>query len=123
VVGDELLQTVAQRLSAHVRGADTAARLGGDEFAVLLHEVPDTAAVEAVVGRLQDDLARPCDIDSHHVAVTASVGVWTSASSYEPPEDILRDADRAMYTAKAAGRAGPGPGVRACQQAPATEKT
>ena len=104
-VGDLLLQRVAERLSSHLREVDTAARFGGDEFAVLLHHVADFASVEAVVTRLQEHLGRPYDLNGHEVVVTASIGIASSATGYERPEDVLRDADIAMYRAKASGRA------------------
>jgi len=106
VVGDLLLKQVAERLAAQVRNADTAARFGGDEFAVLLHDAPNLAAVEAVVKRVQHSLGQPYDLDGHQVVVTASIGVSTSAGGYERAEDVVRDADLAMYRAKAAGRGG-----------------
>jgi diguanylate cyclase (GGDEF)-like protein/PAS domain S-box-containing protein len=105
-VGDMLLVKVAERLLLAMREADTAARFGGDEFAILLHDTPDLPAVETFVKRLQERLGHPYDLDGHQVVVTASVGIATSASGYERPEEILRDADIAMYQAKAAGRAG-----------------
>jgi len=104
VVGDLLLKKVAERLAAQVREVDTAARFGGDEFAVLLQDVPDLSAVETVVERIQEALSEPYDLDGQQVVVTASIGISTSANGYERAEDVIRDADIAMYKAKAAGR-------------------
>ncbi|MGC8627736.1 MAG: EAL domain-containing protein [Acidimicrobiales bacterium] len=104
VAGDLLLKKVAERLAAQVREEDTAARFGGDEFAVLLHDAPDLAAAEAVVERIQQALGQPYDLGGQEVVVTASIGISTSANGYERAEDVIRDADIAMYKAKAAGR-------------------
>ena len=99
-VGDELLREVAERLRDALRTHDTAARFGGDEFAVLLDAIgPDD--VPAVVRRIHDALARPVEIDGHALWVTASMGVASSAVDYSSAEDVLRDADTAMYHAKA----------------------
>jgi predicted signal transduction protein with EAL and GGDEF domain len=105
-VGDELLVRVAARITKDLREADTAARFGGDEFAVLLHQVTEPSVVELIVNRLQEDLGRPYDLDGHEVVVTASIGIATGNNDYERAEDVLRDADIAMYRAKSAGRAG-----------------
>lgn len=106
LAGDRLLVRVAERISTHLREADTAARFGGDEFAILLHHVPDFAAVDGIVGRLLDDLKKPYELDGEQVVVTASIGIASSANGYDKPEDVLRDADIAMYQAKSAGRSG-----------------
>jgi diguanylate cyclase (GGDEF)-like protein/PAS domain S-box-containing protein len=106
LVGDNLLLRVSERVVTHLREADTAARFGGDEFAVLLHNMTDFSAIDGIVTRLQEDLGRPYDLDGHEVVVTASIGIATSNDSYEKAEDVLRDADIAMYKAKSAGRAG-----------------
>jgi diguanylate cyclase (GGDEF)-like protein len=106
LVGDELLKRVAVRVSAHLREEDTAARFGGDEFAVLLQHLNDFSDVEQIVMRLRDDLGRPYDLNGQEVVVSASIGIATSANDYVLAEDVLRDADIAMYQAKATGRAG-----------------
>lgn len=102
LAGDELLVQVAQRVRAGLRSADTAARFGGDEFAVLLGDVS-----ERVVGdigrRLLDSLKAPYLVEGEEFSVSASVGVVMCAGGYDRPEDILRDADTAMYQAKSAG--------------------
>lgn len=103
LAGDELLRVVADRLRAALRPLDTAARFGGDEFAVLLVDpVPEDVLV--VARRLQDRLAEPVTLGGQDVSVTASVGVTTSASRYEGADEVLRDADAAMYHAKGAQR-------------------
>ena len=103
LAGDELLTTVAERLTAELRSVDTAARFGGDEFAVLLVDpVPDEVLV--IVERIQQRIALPVLLAGHEIAVTASVGVATSHTEYRSAEDVLRDADTAMYHAKATER-------------------
>ena len=104
VTGDNLLIGVAQRLQAFVRVGDTAARLGGDEFVIVLDDLAPTADVPAITRRLQTALAVPFDIDGYQVAITASIGITTTQQEHESAEDMLRDADIAMYRAKTAGR-------------------
>jgi diguanylate cyclase (GGDEF)-like protein len=103
-VGDQLLIASAQRLTACVRALDTVARLGGDEFILLLEDVQEQAATE-VAGRIQQALQTPFEAGGHSVAVSASIGIVLGTSEAERPEDILRDADAAMYRAKAHGKA------------------
>jgi diguanylate cyclase (GGDEF)-like protein/PAS domain S-box-containing protein len=103
--GDNLLRGIARRLEKTLRPGDTVARLGGDEFAILLSSVEDVGDAIHVAERLQDIISDPFAIDSHDVFVTTSIGIALSSPSIEKPEDILRDADIAMYRAKAAGRA------------------
>ncbi|MEN3307348.1 MAG: hypothetical protein V7603_3550, partial [Micromonosporaceae bacterium] len=102
-VGDELLVAVARRLRSSVRSADTAARFGGDEFALLLVDpIPDEVLV--IAQRIQERLAQPVLLGGHEVSVTASVGIATSETGYSEAADVLRDADTAMYHAKATER-------------------
>jgi diguanylate cyclase (GGDEF)-like protein/PAS domain S-box-containing protein len=109
VAGDKLLVQVAERVKSHVRETDTAARFGGDEFALLLHGTTDLDFLSRVAGRLLAHLSEPYDVDGHRVVVTASIGIATSMSGYERTEEVLRDADIAMYRAKLIG---PGTFVR-----------
>ncbi len=102
--GDKLLVHVAERIRAQLRESDTAARFGGDEFAFLVLDIPDFAAVQRIVRRLLDSLRAPYQLDGHEVVVTGSLGVATSTTGYEYPEDVLRDADIAMYRAKSTAR-------------------
>ncbi|HEV7516573.1 MAG TPA: diguanylate cyclase, partial [Thermoanaerobaculia bacterium] len=104
-VGDELLVAVARRLESLLRPGDTVARLGGDEFAILLNDVADGTQATRVAQRVNRDLAQPFNLRGHEVFVTMSLGIALGAScEYERPEDVLRDADTAMYRAKAAGK-------------------
>jgi diguanylate cyclase (GGDEF)-like protein/PAS domain S-box-containing protein len=102
--GDEFLAGVAQRVRETVRPGDVVARLGGDEFAVLLHCVEHEASVIAMAERLLNTLRQPFVVAGSALASSASIGITTSATGYERPEDVLRDADIAMYRAKAAGK-------------------
>ena len=103
-VGDEVLQAIGERLRVAVRPGDTAARLGGDEFAVLLEEVVDEREAVGVAERLLADIAAPLAIGEATPRIAASVGVAISGLSGSTAEDLLRDADIAMYAAKGAGR-------------------
>ncbi|WP_199424327.1 EAL domain-containing protein [Actinotalea solisilvae] len=103
LVGDELLATIGQRLRDDLRSVDTAARFGGDEFAVLLYDLRHEAVL-SIVERIQGRIAAPVVLAGHEVAVTASVGIATSDTGYHDAEDVLRDADIAMYHAKEAER-------------------
>jgi diguanylate cyclase (GGDEF)-like protein/PAS domain S-box-containing protein len=105
MVGDQLLIAIAKRLEASVRPGDTVARLGGDEFTILLEDLnsPDEAIV--AVKRLVRNLAEPFGISDREVFITASVGVALSTAGYEKADDVLRDADTAMYRAKSLGKA------------------
>jgi diguanylate cyclase (GGDEF)-like protein/PAS domain S-box-containing protein len=104
-MGDKLLVDLSHRLKECVRSVDTVARLGGDEFAVLLDGITDTEAVIEIASRIQDSLSQPFDLDGQEFFTSASIGISFSSMGYERPEDILRDADTAMYRAKANGRA------------------
>ena len=99
LVGDELLMEVGERLRRGLRSVDTAARFGGDEFAVLLYDVEPTSVL-GTVQRIQEELSRPVRLHGTELSVTASVGIATSTSGYRSAEDVLRDADTAMYHAK-----------------------
>ena len=102
--GDRALIAVARRLEACVRPGDTVARLGGDEFAVLLDEVHSREDLEGLTERIEERLAESFQVDGHEMYVTASIGMALGSAGYERPEEILRDADAAMYRAKALGR-------------------
>ena len=103
--GDQLLVGLSQRLSVCLRPEDTIARLGGDEFAVLLEDVKDASAVTAVAERLGAELQRPFLFQERELFITVSIGIALTISRRTTPEEILRDADLAMYHAKARGKA------------------
>jgi diguanylate cyclase (GGDEF)-like protein len=105
VAGDELLIATSRRLANSLRTSDTVARLGGDEFAILLDELESNNDVIRVAERLQEDLIQPYHIGGQEVFTTASIGIALRTTGYESAENILRDADTAMYRAKQNGKA------------------
>jgi len=102
--GDQLLVIMAQRLKHCLRESDIAARLGGDEFVVLLENTSDENVISFVVNRIQEDVQKVIDLNGHAVFITTSIGIVLSVAQYETPGDVLRDADIAMYSAKAHGK-------------------
>ncbi|GAP35722.1 EAL domain-containing protein [Piscinibacter sakaiensis] len=102
--GDELLKEVGRRLAAHTRDDDLVARLGGDEFAILLHSTTDEAEVLRLGERLLGVLDRPVRICGTELRPLASIGITFSGQGDREPDDVLRDADLAMYQAKAGGK-------------------
>ncbi len=105
VQGDDLLIAVARRLSNIVRSSDTVARLGGDEFAMLIDEIDHEADAVRMAQRAQEALSFPFTVGGHEIYSTVSIGIALSTSGYERAHDVLRDADIAMYRAKARGKA------------------
>ncbi|HWS54763.1 MAG TPA: EAL domain-containing protein [Pyrinomonadaceae bacterium] len=104
MVGDQLLVGLARRLEACLRPGDTVARLGGDEFVILLEELSGTDDVIEVARRVQEAVSQPFQIGGHEVFTTASIGIALSTTGYDRAEEILRDADTAMYRAKMLGK-------------------
>jgi diguanylate cyclase (GGDEF)-like protein len=102
--GDRALVAIARRLEDCVRSGDTVARLGGDEFAILLDDVRSEADVERITEQMEHRLAAPFQVDGNEIFVSASIGIAFGSLSYAKAEEILRDADTAMYRAKALGR-------------------
>ena len=105
MVGDQLLVGIARRLETCLRPGDTVARLGGDEFTILLEDLAGSDEATDVAERLQERLSRPFNLGGHEVFTTASIGIALSTTGYDRAEDVLRDADTAMYRAKPLGKA------------------
>jgi diguanylate cyclase (GGDEF)-like protein/PAS domain S-box-containing protein len=104
-IGDQLLVGIADRLKKNLRPGDTVARLGGDEFTVLVEDIEDESESVQVAERIQKELSIPFNLSSREVFTTVSMGIAPSSTGYERAEDILRDADTAMYRAKSNGKA------------------
>jgi diguanylate cyclase (GGDEF)-like protein/PAS domain S-box-containing protein len=104
-IGDQLLVGIADRLKKHLRPGDTVARLGGDEFTVLVEDIEDESESVQVAERVQKELSIPFTLSGREVFTTVSMGIAPSSTGYERAEDILRDADTAMYRAKSLGKA------------------
>ena len=102
-VGDALLVAVAARMQSAIRPGDTLARLSGDEFVALCEDLPTPAAGRAVADRILAALAVPFAVADRTLAVSASVGIAFSGPGQDIPEELLRDADFAMYQAKSSG--------------------
>lgn len=103
--GDELLILVARRLETCIRQTDMVARFGGDEFAILVDAIHDASDVVRVAEKVQRVISAPFKLAAHEAITTASIGVALSTSVYAEAEDIIRDADTAMYRAKDRGKA------------------
>ena len=103
--GDELLLQMARRVQEKLRPSDIVARLGGDEFAILAADIDHERDAVLLAERLMDALRRPFVLGDVELIASASIGITFSAIGYETAEDVLRDADTAMYKAKAAGKA------------------
>ena len=103
--GDQLLIAFVQRLLPHLRFGDTIARLGGDEFAILVENITEISDVTDIANRIQTELTLPFNLGGHQVFTSVSIGIALSSTGYDRPEELLRDADLAMYSAKALGKA------------------
>lgn len=101
--GDQFLIDVASRLKSSVRSNDTVARMGGDEFVILLEAAATPATANAIVNRIQERLTGPYEAGGNALGSGASIGVVMNVTTYDRIDDILRDADMAMYLAKAGG--------------------
>jgi diguanylate cyclase (GGDEF)-like protein/PAS domain S-box-containing protein len=103
-VGDGLLQAAAERLVHCVRADDTVARMGGDEFTILVSDLTDTRAASLVAQKVLDSMSKPIDVDGHELFITTSIGISIFPDDGMDTETLLKNADRAMYRAKEAGR-------------------
>ena len=103
--GDWMLVEVGRRLVAASRPGDTVARLGGDEFVAVCGELGDEQDAVVVARRLAAELALPFDYPARSISITVSTGIATSKNPERDPQDLLGDADAAMYRAKRRGRA------------------
>jgi diguanylate cyclase (GGDEF)-like protein len=104
LVGDELLISVAARLTKSLRTGDTLARLGGDEFIFLLEDLDDPLDASAFAERILAALAPPFEIMNREIFASASIGIAVTRTGFDSAEDVLRDADIAMYEAKSLGK-------------------
>ena len=104
LVGDELLKEAGVRIGQCIREPDIVARLGGDEFAIVIDRIHDPAEAVMVAERVIRSLSEPMRIAGKELYTSASIGIAFSHERYQHPEELLRDADVAMYRAKAAGR-------------------
>ena len=102
--GDRLLVDVAMRLSSALRPSDTLARFGGDELTLLCEDIGDGEDARAIAERLLDTFAEPFVVQDGEAFLQASIGIALSRDGFETPEDLIRDADAAMYRAKARGQ-------------------
>ncbi len=104
-VGDKLLVDITRRIVGALGPRDMAAHLGGDEFAVVVEPVEDASDAQAIAERLQGDLAVPFTVGAHEVFTSASIGIALTGAGHDTAETLLRDAEAAMYRAKAMGKA------------------
>jgi diguanylate cyclase (GGDEF)-like protein/PAS domain S-box-containing protein len=104
IVGDRFLVAISKRLHHHLRPGDLLARLGGDEFAILLDDARDSEAAAAIATRVQAALHEPFELEGRELYGSASIGIAFGSREYARSEEMLRDADTAMYRAKALGR-------------------
>ncbi|MCU0538176.1 MAG: bifunctional diguanylate cyclase/phosphodiesterase, partial [Hydrococcus sp. Prado102] len=105
IIGDRLLIAFARRLETCLRSGDTVARLGGDEFTILLDDLADASDVSLVANRIQTTLASPFNINGHEIFISTSIGIAFNATDRTQADELLRNADIAMYRAKTRGRA------------------
>lgn len=111
MIGDRLLVAIAHRLKTCLRTGDTVARMGGDEFTILLEDINDMSDATRVAERINQELLSPFNLNGYEVFTTTSIGIAVGgilrncSTDYDSPENLLRDADTAMYRAKSLGRA------------------
>jgi diguanylate cyclase (GGDEF)-like protein len=103
-VGDTLLKTVAARLQECVRSGDVVARLGGDEFVIVQTELEDPTDAANLATRVREAILDSCEIDNHNIVVDASIGIALSPDDGSEPNELIKNADLALFGAKASGR-------------------
>jgi diguanylate cyclase (GGDEF)-like protein len=103
-VGDSLLKTVASRLEGCIRAGDVVARLGGDEFVIVQTEVDDPADAANLATRVREAILDSCIIENHNIVVDASIGIALSPDDGTEPDELIKNADLALFGAKASGR-------------------
>ncbi len=104
LTGDKLLRVIAERVQRACRPSDTVARFGGDEFVIIVENLVDVRGATSAAERIQEEFRIPFDLEGLEVFASISIGIAVWNPSYARPEDLLRDADTAMYRAKAMGR-------------------
>ncbi len=105
-IGDQLLTLISQRLQKSIRSVDTVARFGGDEFAICVEDAKELSYINDLADRIKDEMRLPFYVFGHEIFASLSIGiVLSTASDYSRPDDLIRDADIAMYHAKARGKA------------------
>lgn len=105
MAGDQLLIAIAENLNKMLRPGDTVSRLGGDEFVILTDDLENTGEATRIANRILQSFVQPYSVRDHEVFTTCSIGIAMSLTHYERAEDLLRDADTALYRAKALGKA------------------
>ena len=104
LAGDSLLCRIGERIARHLRTSDTLARIGGDEFAILLDDIGQYADLTRLIERIRREISLPFPLLNQEVAITASLGITLHNPTYSQAQDMLRDADIAMYRAKSLGK-------------------
>ncbi|MDZ8226686.1 EAL domain-containing protein [Nostoc sp. ChiVER01] len=104
LAGDQLLKTIAQKLKTHLRGVDLVARIGGDEFVILLEDISGIEKAIQITERILTDFQTPLILNDSEVVISTSIGIVLGTKDYSQASDLLRDADIAMYRAKAEER-------------------
>ncbi|HKQ25593.1 MAG TPA: diguanylate cyclase [Burkholderiales bacterium] len=105
-IGDELLKTVAQRLTSCIRKEDTVARVGGDEFVVVINELSKREDAALIGGKMLQELSRPFSVERHELEISGSIGISVFPDDGKTLQELMNNADVAMYHAKKAGRNG-----------------